>query len=396
MDVSESHIGRRIREVRTWRGLSQTTAAELAGITGPYLSMIERGVRPVTKRAVLEGIAQALRVSPAELTGKPYAPSDAVSAVAHAAMAAVSDALSGWSVGEFPEVPDRPWQAVQADVARLNSNLRPNADYSAQAELLPDLIAQLLSAVGTEHRTDALVGLLSAYKAAAYLAHDLGVAGLPMLAVERMRQVAEQLDDPVWLAYAAYQRAQLLTGANRTRQHQLAVAVAEAPGARVETKGLAHLTAALACAARSQPDEALAHVAEAAALAESIEPDVSPWMQTNFGRTNVGIWRVTIGTELGEGARVAELASGFTPGGVSKSRQAAFWIDYGRGLLAERKFQEQGLVALLRAEKLAPQKVRNNVFVREAVGSLLSSARQSAGSRELRGLAWRVGIGPNG
>ncbi|SDC45365.1 Helix-turn-helix domain-containing protein [Actinokineospora iranica] len=396
MDVSESHIGRRIREVRTWRGLSQTTAAELAGITGPYLSMIERGVRPVTKRAVLEGIAQALRVSPAELTGKPYAPSDASSAVAHAAMAAVSDALSGWSVGEFPEVPDRPWQAVQADVDRLNLTLHPNADYSAQAELLPDLIAHLLSAVGTEHRTDALVGLLSAYRAAGSLARDLGVAGLPMLAVERMRQVAEQLDDPVWLAYAAYRRAQLLTGGNRTRQRQLAVAAADVPGARVEVKGMAHLAAALACAVESQADEALTHMAEAAALAELIESDVSSWMQMSFGRTNVGIWRVAIGVELGEGAKVAEIASGFTPGGVSRSRQAAFWIDYGRGLLAERKFQEQGLAGLLRAEKLAPQMVRNNVFVREAVGSLLSNARRNAGSRELRGLAWRVGISPNG
>jgi hypothetical protein len=40
------------------------------------------------------------------------------------------------------------------------------------------------------------------------------------------------------------------------------------------------------------------------ALAELIEPDVSPWMQTDFGRTNVGIWRVSIGLELGDGGKV--------------------------------------------------------------------------------------------
>jgi hypothetical protein len=51
---------------------------------------------------------------------------------------------------------------------------------------------------------------------------------------------------------------------------------------------------------------------------------------------------------------------------------------------------------LLRAETLAPQLVRNNVFVRESVADLLAKARRDAGGRELRGLAWRLGIAPTG
>lgn len=397
MKIEDAHIGRRVREVRAWRKRSLTATAGLAGMSPAYLSMIERGERPVTKRDVLERLANALQVSPAELTGKPYAPADPASETVMAAMAAVGDALTGWWVGEAPATANRPWAAIQADLDSLNLSLRPNADYAAQATLLPDLVCDLLAAVNTSpHRADALVGLFSAYKAAAYLAHDLGVAGLPMLAAERMRQAAEELDDPGWLAYASYQRAQLLTGSNRARQYQLAVDVAQTETARVETRGMAHLTAALSSAAQGAPDMAMTHLDEAAALADRIESDVSPWMQTNFGRTNVGIWKVSIGVELGQGAKVREIAADLQPSGVSKSRQAAFWLDYGRGLLTERKHQARGLAALVHAEKLAPQKVRNNVFAREAVSSVLTASRREAGSRDLRGLAWRMGLAPIG
>ncbi|XVS64603.1 helix-turn-helix domain-containing protein [Actinosynnema sp. CA-299493] len=397
MDFDDTHIGRRAREIRAWRGMKQDAVAGLAGMTAGYLSMIETGKRPVRTRATLEALAGALRVSPAELTGKPYVPSDAESREAHAHTRAVEDALIGWRPGERPDGPPRPWEAVQVDLDRLNRELRPNADYAAQASLLPTLIRDLLVAASDlRHRSDALVGLLAAYKAVAYLAHDLGVPGLSTLAVERMHRTAEDLEDPTWVAYAAYQRSQLMSGTNRPRQYDLAVSVADMPGSRVEVRGLAHLTAALSSAAQGHQDTAQDHLAEAAALADRIEDDVSPWMQTNFGRTNVKIWRVSIGLELGQGAKVAEIAADLRPAGVSRSRQAAFWIDYGRGLLTDRKHRERGLAALLHAETLAPQKVRNNAFVRESVADLLRRSRREAGGRELRGLAWRMGVAPTG
>jgi hypothetical protein len=261
--------------------------------------------------------------------------------------------------------------------------------------LIRDLLAAAVT--NTEHRHAALVGLIGAYKAAAYLGHDLGFSGLPTLAIDRMRLVAEELGDPVWSSYAAYQRAQVLSGVNRARQYELAVAAADvAPATRPEIRGMANLTAAMASAAQGYGDTAQAHLTEAASLAELLDADVSPWCQTNFGRTNVGIWSVSIGVELGEGARVAETAAKVRPGGVSQSRQAAFWIDFGRGLLTDRTTRDRGLAALLRAEKLAPQKVRTNPFVRDTVTNLLAAARRDAGGRELRGLAWRIGVAPTG
>jgi hypothetical protein len=46
-------------------------------------------------------------------------------------------------------------------------------------------------------------------------------------------------------------------------------------------------------------------------------------------------------------------------------------------------------------EHLAPQLIRNDVLVRETVTGLLRQARCDAGGRELRGLAWRMGVAPN-
>ncbi|MGH3754727.1 MAG: hypothetical protein ACRDRP_18925 [Pseudonocardiaceae bacterium] len=51
---------------------------------------------------------------------------------------------------------------------------------------------------------------------------------------------------------------------------------------------------------------------------------------------------------------------------------------------------------LLHAEQLAPQMIHKDLLVREAVSGLLRQARREAGGRELRGLAWRMGIAPLG
>ena len=40
-------VGGRVRELRARRGISQTTMASEAGISGSYLSLIESGRRPV-------------------------------------------------------------------------------------------------------------------------------------------------------------------------------------------------------------------------------------------------------------------------------------------------------------------------------------------------------------
>ena len=59
---SASALGEIIRQQRELAELSMRQFAELAGISNPYLSQIERGLRAPSEQ-VLEGIARALKVS---------------------------------------------------------------------------------------------------------------------------------------------------------------------------------------------------------------------------------------------------------------------------------------------------------------------------------------------
>jgi transcriptional regulator with XRE-family HTH domain len=61
-DPHSATLGEIIRQQRELLDMSMRQFADLAGISNPYLSQIERGLRAPSKQ-VLEGIAGALKVS---------------------------------------------------------------------------------------------------------------------------------------------------------------------------------------------------------------------------------------------------------------------------------------------------------------------------------------------
>lgn len=391
------NLGHRVRELRTWRKLNIRTLADLAGISYSYLGQIERGEKPVNSRQVLEALANALRVSPAELADVPHVPAKQFDSQTHAALDALEATLSEWLPGEIPDAPARPWPQTVADLDTLTNVLRPKSDYAGQVALLPSLITDLLHHAHSPHRELALEGLMTAYYATGNVSGRLGRRQLAYLAGERVRASAELLDDPEWLGIATWVRAQFLSSTSRPRQYKLALDAIDAPGARLESRGMGHLTAAMSAAARGDTATAKEHLDDAERMAARA-PVADSWglATLNFTEANVGIWRVAIGTEVGEGGKVAELGRNVEWWSLPLSRQGAFWMDFGRGLMQDRKSADAGLRAILKAESLTPQQVRNNVFVREAVTAQLRKARRDAGGRELRGLAWRMGVAPVG
>ncbi len=64
----------------------------------------------------------------------------------------------------------------------------------------------------------------------------------------------------------------------------------------------------------------------------------------------------------------------------------------GRALAQIPGKQREAVKALRTAERLAPQMVRANPMVRDTVATMLNRARAQAGDRDLRGLAYRMGI----
>lgn len=350
-------------------------------------------------------MAGALRVHPTELTGQPWVPQDVVSSDAHAGLIAMETALERYDLSVDPELPVRAWPEIAADLERLVRLVHWSADYAAQGELTPALLGELHGAYVQlpQRRCEVLLGLITAYSSVMWTTKRLGVRGLPALAARAVRQCAEALDDPVWLGYAAWLRGDATGPLDRMAHYRRSVAAAQALSGQlhqpdvVQACGMLHLSAALAAAARADHDTAATHVREASALAGRMDTEVGTWAHLWFGATNVGIWKTSLAVELGEHGQALEAAKAVHPELLpGTSRPAEFWAEVGRALIISKKTREKGVRVLLHAEQLAPQRIRHNVFVREAIADLLRQARRDAGGRELRDLAWRMGVAPVG
>ena len=395
-DLSGAHVGRRLREIRLWRGLSIRAVAELAGFSTAYLSLIERGGRPVERRATLEALAEALRVAPSELTGTPLL-REGVS-VEHAAVASLRTALGEFDLDDADRNPP-PWEHIRSRVDLVNE-LRPKAEYVQLGAMLPDLLRDLYASLDGTHRRAALVGLADCYLSSLSACKNLGFPDLAHVAALRIRDVAGQLADAEWTGLAAYARAQAIGSGARERAGQLAVRAADDISGELdrpevaEVYGMLHLMAALANTTRGDYDQARAHVAEAAETAERPGVGEQNFMHMWFSRGNVSMWETMLAVESGKGGRAVEIARAVNPDALppAQSRQGMWWIDIGRGLAMERGNRDAAVRAFRKAEDLAPQITRANPWVREAVTGLLSRAQRDAGGRELRGLAYRIGI----
>ncbi|WP_337661776.1 helix-turn-helix domain-containing protein [Actinoalloteichus sp. AHMU CJ021] len=402
MDNTE-HLGRRIRALRHARGMSQQVLADLSGFTKSYLSHIETGTRPVERRSTLEALAAALRVAPSEISGPlAWSAPDPVAAEARAVTEDLAAVLADHRVGDVPDRPVRPWGEVAADVRRLNSDLRPRADYAAQGYLLPRLVEELLVTAGrasSPHRTDALVALADCYHAAAVIAKNTGVRPLAWVAADRLMGVAERLGRPEHTAHALWVRTHMIGGVGRERQIRQAgrwldLLADEMSDHRVaQAAGQLHLTAAFAHATLADARGAADHLHEAEVVANRLSSDAGRFGYLWFGRTNVTFWRVSIAAELGEHTLVERLAEGVDPGTLpDRGRQAQFYSDYGRSLVRAGRTRERGVRVLRRAEELAPQLTRNNPLVREAVRFVLGRRLAEPAAREARGMAHRMGV----
>lgn len=171
----------------------------------------------MAKPATLEVLARALRVSPAELTGGPFTPVSSVDNVAHAGIVALETALDTYDLGVDPGGTPRPWPELARAVRDLYDVHWPAADFAAQGRALPRLLADLHATYvrDADHRSQALVGLIYAYRSAAGVCKFLGVRGLPLLAARLVQICAEELGTPDWFGFASFVRGFAGAGAHQ-------------------------------------------------------------------------------------------------------------------------------------------------------------------------------------
>lgn len=390
-------VGERIRTWRHYRGLPLKTLAGLAGISVGLLSEVENGKRILDRRSQLAAVAEALQVSTADLIDHPSPPLFAEHAAALATVPAIRTALVRIALNDEHR-PGRDLDALRTATDEL-SPLRAAARYDLLGPRLPDLLRDLdaLTRTGSdEDRREALRLFVRATYCATYTLKYLGHQDLAMTAAEQCGRAAAELAEPCWTGLADFTRLHSLPPETKWLAGRLADDAAKrlephlADSDAAQVYGMLHLSSAFACAVGERAAEARGHVAEATAVAE--RTGEGSFAQLCFGPTNIGFWRVAIAVELGEGGRVGEIARTIRPETIpSKSRQAAFWSDVGRGYAQDRR-DEQAVQAIHVAERLAPQRIRASTTVRETVGNILRRARRESGGRELRSLARRIGV----
>lgn len=391
---ARNSIGERARYWRVRRKLSLRKAAGLAGMSPSYLSMIENGERALDRRSRVAALATALRITTADLTGDPVPADDAALEAAHATLPELRLALLGSTLDEPADVTPRPLAALRAATERVDQLAR-ESDLGAYAPSVPTLITELQVVAARGRRREwreALNLLPAALYGGWYVFKQLGHLGDAYIVGERVVAAAQRAEDPAMRAFGDWLRAEacLLAG-GQDRARSIADRSADSvrsvgtPAAQ-EMYGMLALAAAGADAATRRPDDAMRRLAEAAELAGRLDRSTDAF-GLHFGQPNVGAWRVAVAVELGQGGRAVESARRVDASNLPPRRQAALWIDIGRGMAQMRK-DESAFTALRRAEDIAPQHVRANPIVRNIAGVM---ARRARNADDLVLFARRVG-----
>jgi transcriptional regulator with XRE-family HTH domain len=382
-----SEIGQRVRMIRRRRGMSLETAAGLAGISKPYLSQLENGVRAFERRSLIEKVASALGCSVLDLTGEPYLPTDRASAEGLAAIPGIEEALHDCTLDDVPDLPTRPVDELATAVRAANEQ-RDLVRYGLAGRELGNLLTELQVAAAASEgpaRQTALAALIEACLVAYELSKNLGHPVLGAEAAQRAYDAATQIEDPALAGFAAWLRALSLMrlGAKRRAANTLAsgLAIVEPHagelGLAAEVHGLLHLTSALQLARSGRRDDAHTHLDEAQSVAT--RTGERNGLLQHFGPTNVAIWRIGIGVELQEGGAVVERAEQdrINPELLgSPNRTAGMHFDLARALSQEGGRRDREAVQHLdTADRVAPSRIRHDPIARSLLESLDSRAR---------------------
>jgi transcriptional regulator with XRE-family HTH domain len=379
-------IGARARMIRRRRGLSLEVVAGLAGITAQYLSMLERGLRGFNRRGLIEDLAEALGCSVADLTGQPYPTPDRATVEGRAALPGISLALNNFGPDDVPDITPRPLDELVAWANSANEH-RDQGRFALAGRdlgaLLTELQAHALTA-GSADQARAFTALVLACVVAGDVANRIaGNVDLSVSVTGRAYDMACRYGDAGLIGFARWCWAlQLMWLTARGRASRVLTAGIDELGSSVrlgdedtlaaEMLGMTHLAQAQRAARDEQNDDACMHLTEAEGIAARIGE--CNGLQMHFGPTNVAVWRLGIGIEMGDGGRAYELATRM-PLDVailnSQERSAALYFDMARALVQDGPNRDAEAIRHLdTADRLAPTRIRNDPIARDLVVTL--------------------------
>ncbi|MCK2244105.1 helix-turn-helix transcriptional regulator [Crossiella sp. S99.2] len=385
--------------------MSLRTTAQLAGISPAFLSMVENGERMLDRLSHIQAIADALRVSPADLVDSAAATGmrAEVSGEVESSMACLRSTLLG--TASVPAGRLAHLRGVE-DLARQVDLLTQAYDRCQFARVALGLPAVLAAACARPDQAEAeLTRLwLTIYQNLCIpVLREFGYLDLMALALEISQPLAEECGDAVDVAVVAWQRSQLYT---RLGLHGYAATVAEVAADKLAAEllrtrrarsvyGRLHITAGLARARLPAPGAApYAHLAEAEQVAGH-----DPWpgpvdSLARLSGTSLLLNRLELLCVLGHFDSVPAVLRELD------AHPPENHIDsYGFHLLAGSSLahlptgEPQATAHLVNAEKIAPHAFVCDPYARRAVGTLLNRPTYQSVRVTLRGLAHRMGPG---
>jgi transcriptional regulator with XRE-family HTH domain len=374
-------VGARIRYLRRRRGgMTQQILADRAGLSQGFISQVESGSKSIERRSTLAAIAEVLQVSVGELTGSAD-PTDPAKEKAALAVPAIREALVLREAGEREDDTD----PTTDDAVRAAMLAEARCDYATAMSALPGLLSRCTGA-----------DLVNLARITMFLLRGHGYPDLARDAARLGVAEARRLEDPALVGVAEFTRANSLPVETSALGARVAGSAADElqphtadPRTR-QAYGMLHLTAALREATAQEGSAVRARLQEATTEAAMLgEPDGLGISMLVFGPTNVGVWQMTVATELGDPDEVLRTADTLAPERLPvPQRRATFHALRGRAFVAVGGRDEEAALALLKAEEIAPQWARLQSSVRDAARAIVKRAgRRAPVSRSQRRLA---------
>ncbi|GIH08153.1 hypothetical protein Rhe02_62200 [Rhizocola hellebori] len=391
---ADAEIGVRLARWRRRRGLSQSRLAALAGLSQPYLSELESGIKPLDRPSTQLKLAEALQISLAQLLDQPGYPDHTRNKVL-AQVPGVRVALLELALGER-STPSRSMEALRLDVGDL-VDIRNSGNWYGTMHRMAPLLREL--AAHGRASAELMTRALSVVRFA--LAH-LGFDDLAGEAADLGVRTAAGIADGAYLSLARYSwvKSFPVEAAEIGLRAALGALASAKTDSRQATEmtGWLHLLAAQQACYLGRGNDASMHLDEARLLAKLLGEPVrvsshaAGFSGNWFNTTTVDVWQMSAAAQLRDirwAMRIRDTidltALPFPLG------QAWYRFALARALLAAGQ-DEEAVASLVTAERVAPQHFRMSRYTQELLSELMVRAQRKTNRDPILALAQRVGL----
>jgi transcriptional regulator with XRE-family HTH domain len=399
-ELAGLQIGTRLQTIRLRKGKTRAVVAGLVGQSEEWLKAVERGRLKSPRLPMLVRLAEALGVHIAEITGDlGGVEMNLTGRSGHEAVPAMREAIESQMLvvtGEAVDV-DQLIRRTGDAWALWHSSPSPR---SAVGAVLPRIIADGRRAtrlLDGDQRRRAHAALSSAYALSEQLLAWVADGQLLWLTADRCMASAEQADDPLALALAAWVVGNVWrVTAREDDALRLATDAADLLTPRLDSDqearalwGAVRLHAAITSAKMGREGDAMRYLDDAAEMAAAMPGYAHA--ATLFGIPNATLTGVSVHVELQKGSRAVDVADAVDPDSIpSQDRRARVWLEVARAY-RQRKDNTAAVHVLQRAVNTSREAMTCHPLARTLAGELVTSGGRIV-EREARALASSIGV----